>query len=93
MAANFKISVYRNNGSLHMKLSGAFDGTSAHELLNILKKHSSEPSQIFIHTDNLNPLHSFGLQIFRKNIGIFKNRFDRLVFTGENASDFALLVD
>jgi len=89
MAANFKISVYRNNGSLHLKLSGAFDGTSAHELLNVLKNHYRESSQIIIHTNNLTQLHSFGLQIFGKNIGIFNKRSDRLVFTGENASDFA----
>ncbi len=89
MAANFKIRVYRNNGSLHLKLSGDFDGTSAHELLNVLEYHFREHSQIIIHTNNLTQLHSFGLQIFGKNIGIFKNRSDRLVFTGENASNFA----
>jgi anti-anti-sigma regulatory factor len=89
MAANFKISVSRNNGSLHLKLSGHFDGTSAHELLNFLKNHSGEPSQIFIHTNNLSDLNSFGLQIFRNNIGISNKQSDRLVFTGENASQFA----
>lgn len=89
MAANFKISVHKNNGSLHLKLSGDFDGTSAHELLNVLKNHSHEPSQIFIHTNNLAHLHSFGLQIFSKNNGIFNNHSDRLVFTGEKASYFA----
>ena len=89
MAANFKISVYRNNNSLHLKLSGDFDGTSAHELLNVIKYHFCESSQITIHTNNLTQLHSFGLQIFGKNIGIFNKRFDRLVFTGKNASDFA----
>ena len=89
LAANFKISIYRNNGDLHLKLSGDFDGTSAHELLNVLKNHYHESSQILIHTKNLTHLHSFGLQIFNKNIGIFAKRNDRLVFTGENASDFA----
>jgi anti-anti-sigma regulatory factor len=89
MAANFKISVSKNNGSLHLKLSGHFDGTSAHELLNFLKNHSGETSQIFVHTNNLSDLNSFGLQIFRNNIGSFNKHSDRLVFTGENASQFA----
>ena len=88
MAANFKISVYRNNGSLHLKLSGDFDGTSAHEMLNVIKNHSRESSQIVVHTDYLAHLHSFGLEIFRKNIGAINNPSDRLVFTGENASQF-----
>jgi len=90
MAANFKISIHKNNGSLHLKLSGHFDGTSAHELLNLIKSHSGESSQILIHTDNLIHVHSFGLQTFRNNIGRFNKHSDRLVFTGENASHFAL---
>ena len=89
MAANFKISIHRYNGCLDLRLSGDFDGTSAHELLNVLKNHSHEPSQIFIDTDNLTQLHSFGQQIFRRNIANFKKNSDRLVFTGENASYFS----
>ena len=89
MAANFKISVYRNNGDLHLKLRGDFDGTSAHELLNVLKNHYRESAQILIHTKNLTQIHSFGLQIFKNNINISAKRNNRLVFTGENVSDFA----
>jgi len=89
LASNFKICVYRNNGDLHLKLRGDFDGTSAHELLNVLKNHYRESEQILIHTKDLTQIHSFGLQIFNKNINISTKRNNRLVFTGENASDFA----
>jgi len=37
MAANFRISVHRSSDSLHMKLMGDFDGSSAWELLNVLR--------------------------------------------------------
>jgi len=38
MAARFRISIHRNSENLHLKLMGDFDGTSAHELLNVLKR-------------------------------------------------------
>jgi S-adenosylmethionine:tRNA-ribosyltransferase-isomerase (queuine synthetase) len=89
MAANFEIRVLRNNGSLHLKLSGDFDGTSAHELVNVLKNYSRERLKIFIHTDRLANVHSFGQQIFRSNIGVIKSCCNSLEFTGNNASKFA----
>ena len=39
MAANFRILVHKNNKIIHLKLSGDFDGTSAYELINLLKKN------------------------------------------------------
>ncbi len=38
MASNFGISINRNSDNLHLKLFRNFDGISAHELLNALKK-------------------------------------------------------
>jgi len=38
MANNFRISVHRSSENLHLKLMGNFDGISAHELLNVLKR-------------------------------------------------------
>ena len=88
MAANFKIGIYRNNGSLYLKLSGDFDGTSAHELLNVLKNYSRHPSSIFIDTDLLICVNSFGREIFRKNIDMIGKLSTKFIFTGENASQF-----
>jgi hypothetical protein len=39
MASNFKIFSLETRDSLHLKLDGDFDGNSAHELLNTLKKY------------------------------------------------------
>lgn len=50
MAARFRISIHRNSENLHLKLMGDFDGTSAHELLNVLKRYSTRTARIFIHT-------------------------------------------
>jgi len=39
MAANFQIVSYKTRDSLHLKLNGDFDGTSAYELINTIKDH------------------------------------------------------
>ncbi len=86
MATNFRVSVHRNSENLHLKLMGDFDGTSAHELLNILKKRGDHTSRIFIHTSSLKDIHPFGLSVFHDHLGIIKGQSVKLVFTGENAS-------
>ena len=88
MATNFKISVSRNDKYLHLILKGDFDGTSAHELLDVLKKRSARTSRVFIHTGNLRDIHPFGLQVLRSNVTVLKGRAVDLVFQGENASQF-----
>lgn len=90
MAANFRINIYRNNSALHLNLIGDFDGTSAHELLNVLEKHLHDISKIFIHTDYLSHIHPFGRDVFRNKISVLDRRSARFEFTGENASQLAL---
>jgi len=41
MATNVKITAHRNDENLHLKLKGDFDGTSAYELLNIVRKRAA----------------------------------------------------
>ncbi len=88
MASNFKIIYHRNSDNLHLKLFGDFDGSSAHELANILKAHQNEFWKIFIHTCSLSSLHPFGLDVFKKNCsnnGLSCN----LAFTGEYGEKMA----
>jgi len=39
MPCSFKILAHRNSDNLHLKLEGDFDGRSALELINYLKKN------------------------------------------------------
>jgi len=89
MATNFKISVHRNSENLHVKLIGDFDGISAHELLDILKRYSNRTSKVFIHTSCLRNIHPFGRNVFHSHIDVLKGKSMALVFTGENASQLA----
>ena len=89
MAKNFKISIHRNDENLHLKLMGDFDGTSAFELLNVLKGKSDRTSKVFIHTRGLRNIYPFGLNVFHNNLNVLKGKFVELVFTGENACRLA----
>jgi anti-anti-sigma regulatory factor len=89
MATNFKISIHRNSENLHLKLTGDFDGISAHELLDILKRYSNRTSRVFIHTSCLANIHPFGLNVFHNHLDVLKKKSLELVFTGDNASELA----
>ena len=56
MASNFQLLSYRNKNSLHLQLYGDFDGNSAFELINTLKKNGRDFIQIFIDTNDLDKL-------------------------------------
>jgi anti-anti-sigma regulatory factor len=82
MASNFRIFCHQNSDNLHLKLMGEFDGSSAYELIDTLKKYSGIAKKVFIHTCSLSSVHSFGLDVFQKNYDI-KKLSRALTFTGE----------
>ena len=90
MASNFKILIHRNSDNLHLKLMGDFDGSSAHQLLNLLSKNSPNASRIFIHTSCVKSIVPFGRSVFRNNLHLLKGKPAHLVFTGEKASELSL---
>ena len=89
MASNFRILFHRNSDNLHLKLMGDFDGSSAHQLINILKEQNGNVSKFFIHTCNLSSMDPFGLDVFQKSSSVNKLS-DRLTFTGEYSDKMAL---
>jgi len=89
MASNFRIFVHRNSDSLHLKLAGDFDGTSAFELLDMVKKNRQGLRKVFIHTSNLKTIHPFGVHVFEKSLSELKGCSLQLLFTGEFAKQIA----
>lgn len=89
MAPNFKISIHRNGDNVHLKLMGDFDGTSAHELLTVLKKSCRGASKVFIHTSSLKHIDPFGRDIFHNNLGGVRGQSVPVLFSGENAAQLA----
>ena len=89
MAQDFEISVHRVSEDIHLKLTGDFDGISAHELLNALGTSCAPCSQVYIHTGSLKTLDQFGLQVFHSYFDRLKGTSLDLLFTGEHASRLA----
>ena len=89
MGCNFRISSHRNSENLHLRLEGDFDGTSAHVLLNYLKKHIRSNSRVFIHTNCLKDVNSFGKSVFRSHFDFMNGQSVSFVFTGDKAAQLA----
>ena len=83
MASSFRILLHRNSESLHLKLMGDFDGSSAYELLNTLKIYAANVNRIFIHTNGLREIHPFGKAVFQNNASEIDKQPANLIFTGE----------
>ena len=90
MASNFHIYNYKTKGSLHLKLAGDFDGSSAHELINTLLENDKDYYQIFIDTNDLKTIYPFGKEVLEKKIGGIVKQFNNLIFIGENAHELSM---
>jgi len=90
MASNFQMFSYQTRDSFHLILEGDFDGSSAYELLETLKKYGNGFYQIYIDTNDLKTIYPFGREVFQKKLGIFKQKLNNLVFLGENGHKIAL---
>ena len=88
MASNFQIFSFKTNDSLHLKLTGDFDGGSAHELINTLTKHGTGSWDIFIDTNNLKTIHPFGRDVFQKNLHSIIKQLKNLIIVGANKYKF-----
>ena len=90
MASNFHIFSYKTRDCLHLKLKGDFDGNSAYELLETLKKCGNGFFQIFIDTNDLKTIYPFGREVFQKKIGTFNQEFNNLIFIEGNGHKITL---
>jgi hypothetical protein len=86
MANNFKFLSDRIKGKIRLKLYGDFDGSSASELINVLKNHRNGSNQIFIDTNNLNIVHPFGMDVFKRNLCVLDINIKNIVITGKHRS-------
>jgi hypothetical protein len=86
MAANFKVSVLRKSASLYLKLMGDFDGSSAFDLIKLLRKNWKGIHSVFICTSGLRNIYPFGRDMFYKNLSFLAGKPIRLIFTGEKSA-------
>ena len=90
MASKFNIKIGWNADRIHLSLYGDFDGSSAHELLNLLRKIFQSDNKILIHTEGLNHVYPFGLDIFHSNLGAINHGAQGIVYSGNRGPDFTI---
>jgi ABC-type transporter Mla MlaB component len=84
MANNFKFLSNRIRDRIRLKLYGDFDGSSACELINVLKNYRNGSNQIFIDTNNLNAIHPFGMDVLKKHLSVLEININNIIITGKN---------
>ena len=85
MASNFRIIASRIGNAIDLELIGDFDGSSAFELIHVLKECPADNSKIFIHSGGLKNVFPFGKDLFFKMLVPIDGRPSRFVFA-ENGS-------
>ena len=90
MATNFQIYPYKTRDSLHLKLAGDFDGSSAHELINTLENNNKGYYQIFVDTTDLKTIYPFGKEVLEKKLGSKNKQFENPIFIGENVHELSM---
>lgn len=84
MARNFHMFTHKTTDTLHIKLSGDFDGSSASELANFLANNQSKYYQIFINTKDLKSIYPFGVDVLRHSLADIKEQGAGMIFIGKN---------
>ena len=83
MATNFTISTRRKNNKFYVDLKGDFDRSSAHLLLNALRKNSDFEGKIYVDTNGLRLVSPFSLEIMKRNLTELKNKSSNIIFIGK----------
>ena len=89
MSTNFHVIFKKSSGNLHVNPKGDFDGSSAWELVNLIHKKYDGTGSVFIDTNNLGQICSFGCDTFQCQLNRHIIPFDRLIFKGEKGYDMA----
>ena len=89
MSANFRMSCKKNGTDMHITLAGDFDGSSAHELSNVVEKGRTGGKRIFIHTDRLRDICHFGAGTFQALARRSNFKRGDVFFVGKNATNLA----
>ena len=54
------------------------------QLINALKNHRNGSHQISIDTNDLNTIHRFGMDVFKKNLSVLDININNIIITGKN---------
>lgn len=89
MASNFRIDMHHDGATLHFQLTGDFDGISACQLLEHLKKSCNGINQVMVHAESLKTIHPFGCNVLQGRFHELKGHSARIFFVGDKARQIA----
>jgi len=89
MGSDFRVFTSRKGDTLHLNLMGDFDGTSAFQVLNVVKRSGLGAHRVIIHTNSLAHIHPFGIRVFQHSLSEMDRRSLQLYFTGDHAAAIA----
>jgi len=89
MASNFTIRFRRKNSELHINLKGDFYGSSAHMLLNALRKNCDTGDKTYVDTSGLTRVSPFGLDVLKSNLIDLKGKSANIIFIGAYGTTIA----
>ena len=88
MASNFRVSATKKGKSLYLKLYGDFDGTSAFELIDMLKEKTGNKENIYIMPNGLRNVYQFGIDVFRSHLTFDLKRSVNIIMGNYGAINF-----
>lgn len=89
MTRGFRIEFHHSVGNLHIRLSGAFNGMCAWELLKTLKRQPLGAGRVFVDTKGLSNVAPDGVALFRDHVSRKGLPPDWLYFKGEKGFGIA----
>ncbi len=87
MSANFRIKSHHVNGSLHIELSGDFDGSSAWELANTIMLKNRGAGEVIINAENIGEVFPFGCAVFESLINTNIIPAEKIIFEDEKGPE------
>jgi hypothetical protein len=89
MPTEYAIGFRHSAGNLHIKLSGAFSGNCAWELLKTIRWQYAGSGRIFIDTARLDSVLADGVALFKTHLGAKRMPPDWLYFKGKKGFQIA----
>ncbi len=85
MHKNFRIECRRSVGNLHVYPKGILDGSSACQIINVIREKYKGKGRVFINTDQIKEALPFGTTTLGFQMGEITIPRDRIYFKGKHA--------
>ncbi len=89
MGTKFQVRFTRHNGNLHVHPRGDLDGSTAWQLIRLLKKKYDGKGNVVIDTSRLRTILPFGRSTFQGQLHLSRIPAGNLVFLGRQGDELA----